>query len=78
MLDLISMFFYNYQDQVTMQMGSNWDSLTRNACFFGDIFPIKAQMTQTGITHTNNNGLLDLLFYMIFSFWIYKIISRKI
>ena len=62
-LDLISMFFYDYQDG--------------NACYFWDVYPIKSQITETWITHTQNTGLLDLFFYLLFSFWIFKKFKSK-
>jgi len=71
-LDLISMFFYNYQDSVPSGV------FQKNACYFGDVFPIKDTLTETGITHSPNNGLLDIVFYMLFSLVIYKIIRRKL
>lgn len=65
-LDLISMFFYNYQ------------SAGQNACYFGAFYTIPAQITQTAITHTNNNGLLDLLVYCVFSYFLYRVIKKKL
>lgn len=65
-LDLISMFFYEYQ------------APGQNACFFGEFHKLPTQITETAITHTQNNGLLDLLFYCLYSYGLYRLIKRKI
>jgi len=51
-IDVVGMFFISYPTG-------------GNVCYFGGVYPILSTMTETGITHTANNGILNVFIIIL-------------
>jgi len=63
-IDVVGMFFISYPTG-------------GNVCYFGGVYPILSTMTETGITHTANNGILNVFIIILWAIFGIKFLFSK-